>query len=114
MKSYAETLLSVHNVNINCIDQSGCNLAFPVSVLQKVLPNNLLKLYERVRQRNEIEMAGLEGLEECPFCDFKCIIEGAHGSLFRCGNIKACGAVTCRQCKKMVNQIDSSRIPLPV
>ncbi|KAJ3874538.1 hypothetical protein F5051DRAFT_335588, partial [Lentinula edodes] len=100
VKSYAETLLSVHNSNINCIDQSGCNLAFPVSILQKVLPDNLLELYERVRQRNEIEMAGLEGLEECPFCDFKCIIEGAHGSLFCCGNIKACGAITCRQCKK--------------
>ncbi|KAJ4466775.1 hypothetical protein C8R41DRAFT_871518, partial [Lentinula lateritia] len=58
---------------ISSARDSGCNLAFPVSVLQKVLPNNLLKLYERVRQRNEIEMAGLEGLEECPFCDFKII-----------------------------------------
>ncbi|KAJ4488145.1 hypothetical protein J3R30DRAFT_3433416 [Lentinula aciculospora] len=101
MSSYAENLLGSHNININCMDQSGCKLPFPLSELRRFLPDKLLELYERVKQRKEIEMAGLEGLEECPFCEYKCVIENANERLFRCGNDETCGAITCRQCKKM-------------
>ncbi|KAI0351122.1 hypothetical protein OH77DRAFT_1411714 [Trametes cingulata] len=59
----------------------------------------LLELWERVKQRKEIEAAGLEGLEECPFCEYKVVIENDMERLFRCEN-EACGTVTCRQCKK--------------
>ncbi|KAF5391466.1 hypothetical protein D9757_002039 [Collybiopsis confluens] len=101
MSSYAENLLGSHNDKIICMDQSGCKLPFPVSELRRFLSDKLLDLYERVKQRKEIEMAGLDGLEECPFCDFKCVIENPDEKLLRCGNDEACGAVTCRRCKKM-------------
>ncbi|KAF8831462.1 hypothetical protein HHX47_DHR1000431 [Lentinula edodes] len=71
MSSYAENLLGAHNINIICMDQSECKLLFPVSELRRFLSDKLLELYERVKQRKEIEMAGLEGLEECPFCEYK-------------------------------------------
>ncbi|KAK7043632.1 hypothetical protein VNI00_008243 [Paramarasmius palmivorus] len=100
MTSYAEGLLGSHNVNIICMDQSGCKLPFPVSELRRFLSDKLMDLYERVKQRKEIEMAGIEGLEECPFCDYKCVIENQDEKLFRCGNEDSCGAITCRQCKK--------------
>ncbi|KAJ3908568.1 hypothetical protein F5879DRAFT_316503 [Lentinula edodes] len=100
MSSYAENLLGAHNINIICMDQSECKLLFPVSELRRFLSDKLLELYERVKQRKEIEMAGLEGLEECPFCEYKCVIENPNEKLFRCGNEETCGAITCRQCKK--------------
>jgi len=63
-----------------------------------------MALYERIKQRSEIEAAGLEGLEECPFCEFKCVIEASmeEEKLFRCGNDDGgCGVVSCRECKKV-------------
>ncbi|RDX42329.1 hypothetical protein OH76DRAFT_1363022 [Lentinus brumalis] len=100
MMSYAETKLGEHDAQIVCMDQSGCKLPFPDSELRRFLSPKLLELYERVKQRKEIEAAGLEGLEECPFCEYKVVIENENERLFRCEN-EACGAVTCRQCKKL-------------
>jgi hypothetical protein len=52
-------------------------------------------LYERVKQTKEIEAAGIGGLEECPFCEFKCIIDNPQQKLFACRNTAGgCGAVT--------------------
>lgn len=116
MLQYAENLLGSHNVNIQCMDQSGCKLAFPDSELRRFLTPKLLALYERVKQGKEIEMAGLAGLEECPFCEYKCVIENPDEKLFHCGNEDDCGAVTCRNCKRLViyaldhihNSVDTS------
>lgn len=99
MSSYASNLLGEHNPNIVCMDQSGCKLFFPQSELERFLTPKLLELYHRVRQRKDIEAAGLENLEECPFCDYKCVIENEMEKLFRCENVD-CGAVSCRECKK--------------
>jgi len=63
------------------MDQSGCNLAFPESELRRFLTPKLLDLYERVKQRRESEAAGLENLEECPFCEYKVVIENEDETL---------------------------------
>ncbi|KAI0665506.1 hypothetical protein C8Q78DRAFT_986254 [Trametes maxima] len=99
MLTYAETKLGEDDARIVCMDQSGCKLPFPEGELRRFLTPTLLALYERVKQRKEIEAAGIEGLEECPFCEYKVVIENEHEKLFRCEN-EQCGAVTCRQCKK--------------
>ncbi|KAH0579736.1 hypothetical protein H2248_002574 [Termitomyces sp. 'cryptogamus'] len=101
MRSYASTLLGTHDPNIKCMDQSGCKALIPPSELKRFLPEKLMTLYERVKQRKEVEAAGLEGLEECPFCEWGCVIENPEEKLLRCGNLDACGAVSCRQCKKL-------------
>ncbi|KAK0443954.1 uncharacterized protein EV420DRAFT_1017265 [Desarmillaria tabescens] len=98
--AYASTQLGAHDVNILCMDQSGCKHPFPESELRRLLSPKLMELYERVKQRKEIEAAGLDGLEECPFCEYKCVIENPNEKLFRCGNEDTCGAITCRSCKK--------------
>ncbi|KAK0499446.1 hypothetical protein EDD18DRAFT_852256 [Armillaria luteobubalina] len=99
--AYASTQLGAHDVNILCMDQSGCKHPFPESELRRLLSPKLMELYERVKQRKEIEAAGLDGLEECPFCEYKCVIENPDEKLFRCGNEETCGAITCRSCKKV-------------
>lgn len=102
MISYSENLLGAHDPKIVCMDQTGCKLLFPYSELQRFLPPKLLELYERVKQRKDIEMAGLENLEECPHCEFKIVIDNPDERLFRCQNAD-CEAVTCRKCKKPVS-----------
>src|ERR1700729_1931933 len=101
MTSYASTLLGSHDPAILCMDQSGCKLPFPESELRRFLTTKLMALYDRVKQQKDIEAAGLEGLEECPFCEYKGVIENADEKLFRCEN-KDCEAVSCRGCKKLV------------
>ncbi|KAJ7343378.1 hypothetical protein DFH08DRAFT_872523 [Mycena albidolilacea] len=100
MTTYAETLLGSHDHKIICMDQSGCKLPFPDTELHRFLTPKLMSLYERVKQTKEVEAAGIEGLEECPFCEFKIIIANDQEKLFACGN-EECGAVSCRQCKKL-------------
>jgi len=84
------------------MDQSGCKAAIPASELHRFLPQKLMDLWERVKQRKEVESAGLEGLEECPFCEWSCVIENPDEKLFRCENVDNCGEVSCRSCKKPV------------
>jgi len=96
---YAENLLGSQNCAIICIDQSNCKEPFPEVELERVLSPKLLELYHRIKQRKEIAAAGLEGLEECPFCDFKLVIENPEEKLFRC-QTDDCRAITCRSCKK--------------
>ena len=105
--AYASSLLGERNFEILCMDQSGCGLLFPESELKRSLDPNLLSLYEKVRQAKEIEMAGLDGLEECPHCDFKLVIDNPRIRLFRCQN-EDCRAVTCLTCKKPVRSSEFS------
>ncbi|KAF7338212.1 hypothetical protein MVEN_02046300 [Mycena venus] len=100
MITYAETLLGSHDHKIICMDQGGCKLPFPATELNRFLTPKLMSLYERVKQTKEVEAAGLEGLEECPFCEYKCVIENEQEKLFACRN-EECGAVSCRQCKQL-------------
>ncbi|KAJ7685299.1 hypothetical protein DFH06DRAFT_969243 [Mycena polygramma] len=100
MTTYAETLLGSHDYKIVCMDQSGCKLAFRATELMRFLTPKLMSLYERVKQTKEVEAAGIEGLEECPFCEYKCVIENEQEKLFSCRN-EECAAVSCRQCKQL-------------
>ena len=104
MKAYASSLLGTHNAKINCIDRSGCTTPILESELRRFLPDGMMKLWERVKQRQDIEAAGLGGLAECPFCDYAVIIEDIEDKLLRCGNDDICGVVSCRECKKPVSK----------
>ena len=102
MCTYAETQLGSHDTNIVCMDLSGCKAPFPESELRRFLSEQLLSLYDRVKQLKDIEAAGLENLEECPYCDYKVVIDNPDEKLFRCANLD-CEAITCRACKKPVS-----------
>ncbi|TFK49205.1 hypothetical protein OE88DRAFT_398971 [Heliocybe sulcata] len=99
MTSYVGNLLGMGDPNIKCMDQSGCKENFTDGELRRFMDPKLLELYDKVRMRKDIEAAQLEGLEECPYCEYKVVIDNAEEKLFRCEN-KDCGAVTCRECKK--------------
>ncbi len=105
ISQYASTQLGSHCTTLVCMHPSECKQPFPESELRRVLDSKLMDLYERVKQQQEIENAGIDGLEACPFCDWKCVIEASNEEekLFRCGNEDGgCGVVSCRMCKKEV------------
>ncbi|KAG6913708.1 hypothetical protein DXG01_004760 [Tephrocybe rancida] len=116
MLAYASNLLGSHDPNLRCMDQSGCKALFPASQLSRFLPKKLFSLWERVKQKKELELAfsgeGEEGkgggLEECPFCEWGCVFEKPFEEerLLRCGNLEGCGRVSCRGCKKEVRDVD--------
>jgi E3 ubiquitin-protein ligase RNF216 len=103
MTSYASAKLGEQNSDIHCMDVSGCKMAFPDFELRRVLPDSLFGLYEAIRQRRDIEFAGLEGLEGCPFCDYKVVIDVDFETdkVLRCQN-EVCEKVSCRRCKREV------------
>ncbi|KAG6856665.1 hypothetical protein H0H87_002042 [Tephrocybe sp. NHM501043] len=90
-----------HDPKIKCMDQSNCSALFPESQLRRILPKKMMDLYERVKQKKEVAEAGLEGLEECPFCEWGCVVDRSfeEEKLLKCGNVE-CGRVSCRGCKK--------------
>lgn len=102
MTAYVSSQLGQHDPKLQCMDQSGCKLLFSESELARFLTPKLLALYYRVKQNKEVEAAGLDGLEECPFCEYKVVIDNPEEKLFRCEN-DDCGVVSCRSCKKMVS-----------
>ncbi|VDC06967.1 unnamed protein product [Peniophora sp. CBMAI 1063] len=101
---FAESKLGEQNHRIPCMSSvgDGCAAHFGDSELRRVLPPKLLELYERVRQRRDVEAAGIDDMEECPFCDFKMIFEvdADTDKLFRCQN-PDCEQISCRKCKKI-------------
>ncbi|KAI9456529.1 hypothetical protein BJY52DRAFT_553150 [Lactarius psammicola] len=99
--SYVSTQLGEQNSNLRCMDLSGCKMTFPDSELRRILPEKLFGLYEDIRQRRDIEQAGIEGLEECPFCDFKVVMDAdfEQDKVLKCQN-EECGKESCRKCKK--------------
>lgn len=100
--AFCQERLGSRNAKIKCMNQDGCPLEMGHAQLKICLPPKLLLLYERIKQDEEIAAAGLDNLEECPFCDYKCVIENEMERLFHCMN-EDCGEVSCRNCKKKVS-----------
>ncbi|CAE6518468.1 unnamed protein product [Rhizoctonia solani] len=98
-KKNAETTVGDNKPEILCMDLSGCHAPFPDEQLQRVLSPKTLDLLQRIRQKKDIDDAGIRGLEHCPFCDYAYIIAD-NGPTFLCQN-PSCMAVSCRKCRRV-------------
>ncbi|EJD49505.1 hypothetical protein AURDEDRAFT_33559, partial [Auricularia subglabra TFB-10046 SS5] len=101
VRAYAGTKLAEGTPDIKCPSASDppCAMIFDERVLRKALNDKAMELYYRVKTRRELEAAGLDNLEECPFCEYACVVDNADEKLFRCAR-EECGEVSCRRCKK--------------
>ncbi|PGH06991.1 hypothetical protein GX51_02030 [Blastomyces parvus] len=99
VRSTAKSQIGVMKYEVNCMDISGCGASFDKQILAKVLGEPLMKKLEQLQQRDEIARAELEGLHDCPFCDFKAICPPIEmgDCQFYCQN-PACRKVSCRRC----------------
>jgi TRIAD3 protein (E3 ubiquitin-protein ligase RNF216) len=103
-ETYIKTQVGDARCNVECT--FGCGAPFPRSQLQLLANKELLAKLEQLQQEKDIRDAGLEGLEECPFCDYKAILPPVEeDSEFRCANPE-CEQASCRRCKA------ASHIPL--
>ena len=99
VRKAAETQIGLIKYELECFDTSGCASAFSRSQLKHALGDALMEKLEDLQQQDEIRRAGLEGLEDCPFCDFKAVCPPVEEDKeFRCCN-PDCEIVSCRLCK---------------
>ncbi|KAF6765375.1 hypothetical protein DFP72DRAFT_1162340 [Ephemerocybe angulata] len=104
LSQYAATQLASQKPDIQCMHTGEkCNTVFTRKELSKFLTPKVMKLYDKLIQKREIEAANIENLVGCPNCDWACILETRmeDDTLFRCGNmVGGCGVVSCRMCKE--------------
>ncbi|KAI7270645.1 hypothetical protein KC345_g7385 [Hortaea werneckii] len=80
---------------------SGCGAGFAPNQLNLLEDKQLLERFAELEQEKAIRDAGLEDLEECPFCDYKAILPPIEEDFeFRCANPE-CEQVSCRRCKSV-------------
>lgn len=85
---------------LKCMDISGCNGTFPHAALRAVLNPSLQSKLSTLQQADEVARAGLSGLVECPFCDFKAeCAPVSEDREFRCAN-PSCRRISCRLCNR--------------
>ncbi|KAL2837178.1 hypothetical protein BJY01DRAFT_251596 [Aspergillus pseudoustus] len=100
IRKLAETQIGLMKYTLQCFDVSGCQASFARSALKEVLGSSIMAKLDSLQQDDEIRMAGLEGLEDCPFCSFKAVLPHVEEDReFRCEN-PSCKVVSCRLCKE--------------
>jgi E3 ubiquitin-protein ligase RNF216 len=66
---------------------AGCGAPFPPNQLNLLSNKELLEKLAELEQEKAIRDAGLEDLEECPFCDYKAVLPPIEEDFeFRCAN----------------------------
>lgn len=100
LKGHATVQLGEQRSRIRCMED--CDSFFRPDDLRRVLPDHLASLFELLNQRFELKSAGLDYFEECPFCNWGCVMEVSleESGVFQCYNVDVCGRVSCRLCKQ--------------
>ncbi|KAK2759160.1 hypothetical protein FQN54_003260 [Arachnomyces sp. PD_36] len=98
IQTTAKNQLGLMKFEMKCFDTSGCESGFGKSQLREAVSQDILDKLDYFQQRHEIDAAGIEGLQECPFCDFRAICPPVEEDReFRCFNPE-CMKVSCRLC----------------
>ncbi|ORY86653.1 hypothetical protein BCR35DRAFT_277479 [Leucosporidium creatinivorum] len=79
---------------------ADCGAEFTESEARRFLPKATLELLHKIRMEKEVDEAGLEGLEKCPFCPYAAVIENPNERLFHCER-EGCRKTSCRKCHEL-------------
>lgn len=94
----AESQVGLMKYEMKCMDATNCKASLSWSAIAKAIDIKTFDRLEFNKQQAEIMAAGLEGLEQCPFCDFKAICDTVDvNPVFACQNPE-CQVVSCRKC----------------
>merc|ERR1712029_244782 len=79
-----------------------CDQDFKLSTLQRALKANVFSQWLKKIQVDEVEKAGIEGLQQCPFCPFATIMntKPEENKIFNCQN-PDCAKESCRLCHEI-------------
>ncbi|KAL3431231.1 hypothetical protein BDV09DRAFT_153895 [Aspergillus tetrazonus] len=96
----ADNQIGMMKYTLQCFDVSGCQASFNRQQLREILGPAVMDKLDSLQQEDEIRKAGLEGLEDCPFCSYKAVLPPVEEDReFRCENSQ-CKVVSCRLCKE--------------
>ena len=102
LKKYVEeSVFGQGQIDVHCMDGSGCKSTFPMSQLRRSLPEQMLnKIMNRMRDLEILKVracsryfvmvliddfqAGIENLYQCPFCDYQAEITNPDDKVFKC------------------------------
>jgi TRIAD3 protein (E3 ubiquitin-protein ligase RNF216) len=101
IKTYIASEIGDARCRVLCT--AGCGAGFEPVQLNRIDDKRLLEKLADLQQEQDIRDAGLEDLEECPFCDYKAIMPPVEENFeFRCANPE-CEKVSCRRCKSLTH-----------
>lgn len=98
VKRLAETQIGMKRYQMQCMDESKCSHNLDNDGISKAVPTKTFDRLQFNQQQAEIKAANIEGLEQCPLCDFQAICDPPDVETnFSCQN-PDCKKVTCRLC----------------
>lgn len=101
VEQLANTQIGMMRHEMSCMDGSDCKARLDMEGIGRAIPYKTFNKLLLNEQQAEIAAANLEGLEQCPFCDFKAICDPIEvDTIFSCQN-PDCFKVTCRKCHEI-------------
>ena len=101
IEQLANSQLGLMKYEMTCMDGSGCKAELEIEGIGRAIP---IKTFDRLQlnqQQAELAQAFPEGLEQCPFCDYKALCESIDDEpLFSCQHFE-CYKVSCRKCRQV-------------
>lgn len=106
MKTYLGSEVGQNSYRLTC--PGGCGDTFREPQLRLVPDTDALTdRLMRLRQENDLRIAGIDDVEGCPFCDFKTVCLPIDVDFeFHCQSL-TCNITSCRKCKEKSHIPDS-------
>ena len=96
----AESQIGAMKHEMTCMDGSGCKAILSIDGVGRAVATKVVDKLAFYQQQAEISAAGIEGLEQCPHCEYKAICDPIEeDSIFMCQN-PDCGKNSCRKCSE--------------
>ncbi|KAL2416816.1 hypothetical protein ABEF95_005606 [Exophiala dermatitidis] len=100
VRNLADTQIGLMRYELQCMDGSGCTSELSEHEVRGAVPTKAFDRLQWAKEQAEIIAAGIEGLEECPFCNYKAVCgDISIQQSFHCNN-PDCSRVSCRKCHK--------------
>ncbi|KAK1658986.1 hypothetical protein BDP55DRAFT_733650 [Colletotrichum godetiae] len=96
----AETVVGLSKYEITCMSTDGCDAGFSYKERAKFINEQLTQALDRIESEANLRMAGIDGLETCPFCPYAAEYPPVESNReFKCEN-PDCHVVSCRLCRE--------------
>lgn len=97
-RRHAETQVGLSKHELECLSTEGCEAGFSRTERQKFLTESLASALDRIEQDENLRLAGLPNLAQCPFCSYAEEYPPVDiDKEFRCRKSE-CMTISCRLC----------------
>jgi TRIAD3 protein (E3 ubiquitin-protein ligase RNF216) len=99
-KQMAEHVVGLSKYHLGCMSVDGCDATFSRDQKELFLDEKLANALGLIEQEAVLRLAGIENLENCPFCPYAAEYPPIEENKeFRCENPE-CHLVSCRLCRE--------------